>query len=628
MTATMLKGKTTTTFPSRVTAVNPIVLTKNNGSYVISLNQAYLDALVPPTTFAGLSDTPDSYAGQAGKLVAVNATESGLEYTSPATVSGPNTRSESGTFLGSNQLPVTFKRALLVTVSGGALLTATSGSFTRADVGKPIRIMVGSSVATSGGLRFAATRCSIPNSSANNKSQIMTRSGHRAWVALSQIKVGIPAVRISAPQNDLSEFAYAGTATVTASVEYPAGTFTQLKFAGVASGSALSGKILFSDLLTLGFTIPAGALFWIRIFFVNANGVYFTDNSNGGQANASYGDQSSSGTGALVDLTMSGSITNDGTFCYRPACILASSNLLSVGLVGDSMAEGVADIDEPNPFIGDLGLLAKTLANICPCVNLGLGGTTLQTSPPGGHEFWGKPGTARAQLLPFCTDLIIEVGANDLNPFVSSRTAAQLAADLQSFINTTLPSLGVVAGAHMYLTTFPPHTTSTDGFTTAANQTPVANEAERITYNNMVRAGVSGITGFFDVADVVESARNSGKWKAGYTGASDGLHPNPAGYAAISSSEVINIGINWRGTITEYLTSTKVNVLSGASPQFPSTGVEAVIGEDEPDNNFVIAGLASNASETFWTTQVQCSGFVLHSSNAASTATVSALISR
>jgi hypothetical protein len=49
-----------------------------------------------------------------------------------------------------------------------------------------------------------------------------------------------------------------------------------------------------------------------------------------------------------------------------------------------------------------------------------------------------------------------------------------------------------------------------------------------------VRSGTAGhpLTNWFEVADLAESARDSGKWKAGYV--SDGTHPNAVGAAALA----------------------------------------------------------------------------------------------
>ena len=108
----------------------------------------------------------------------------------------------------------------------------------------------------------------------------------------------------------------------------------------------------------------------------------------------------------------------------------------------------------------------------------------------------------------------------------------------------------------MYQTTVTPQTTSTDAWVTTANQTVTAVHARRIGLNDWIRdgapfdtatglavaVGATGSTivragtrahplkGFFEIADIVETSRNSGIWKAGWT--TDGLHPNATGYAA------------------------------------------------------------------------------------------------
>ncbi len=100
-----------------------------------------------------------------------------------------------------------------------------------------------------------------------------------------------------------------------------------------------------------------------------------------------------------------------------------------------------------------------------------------------------------------------------------------------------------------------PYTNGTDAWATVANQTPNGSaETNRLDYNVWIRdgapidsttkapvaigaaglrAGQAGhpLAGYIDAADLGESARNSGKWKAGYT--SDGLHPNAVGAAGM-----------------------------------------------------------------------------------------------
>lgn len=92
-------------------------------------------------------------------------------------------------------------------------------------------------------------------------------------------------------------------------------------------------------------------------------------------------------------------------------------------------------------------------------------------------------------------------------------------------------------------------------------------------------------------------------------------------------------GADWYGYVTKWLSSTQVEVFpsSFASPggRYPTqVGVATTVGADEPDTGYMVAGLCGNANETFWVDTIATTGFTFHSSNASSTATVTALIVR
>jgi hypothetical protein len=93
--------------------------------------------------------------------------------------------------------------------------------------------------------------------------------------------------------------------------------------------------------------------------------------------------------------------------------------------------------------------------------------------------------------------------------------------------------------------------------TDAGNTTPSTQNTDRIAYNNWLRDGAPmtsgyvasavGSTGvlrigdpahllsaYWEAADLAESARDSGLWKAGYT--SDGIHPNATGHTALQAA--------------------------------------------------------------------------------------------
>jgi hypothetical protein len=65
------------------------------------------------------------------------------------------------------------------------------------------------------------------------------------------------------------------------------------------------------------------------------------------------------------------------------------------------------------------------------------------------------------------------------------------------------------------------------------NQTPAATEANRVSLNTWLRTVPSPLTGVVEIADVFETARNSGLWKVNGTAnyyTTDGIHPSALGH--------------------------------------------------------------------------------------------------
>jgi lysophospholipase L1-like esterase len=185
--------------------------------------------------------------------------------------------------------------------------------------------------------------------------------------------------------------------------------------------------------------------------------------------------------------------------------------------------------------------------NNIPFFNLSLSGDALSSSR-----------RLRLPLIQGGTDVLTNLGINDLSGVIT------LAA---------LQVLGIAAwfdfarySARVWQTTITPHTSSSDTWATAANQTPFTNNAIRIAYNDWIRdgapmlngvavaagssapgtirAGAAGhpLAGYFEVADAVEVdsagtlTRNGGRWKVGsvYTTDAQGIHPNSTGAAAMA----------------------------------------------------------------------------------------------
>jgi hypothetical protein len=91
------------------------------------------------------------------------------------------------------------------------------------------------------------------------------------------------------------------------------------------------------------------------------------------------------------------------------------------------------------------------------------------------------------------------------------------------------------------LGTIEPNSSSTDDFETLSGQVVAGTSAQRTLFNDMVRAGIT--ERYFDIADAVESRRNSGKWKVTgepFAYVADGVHANQAGNLLIRDSGVID----------------------------------------------------------------------------------------
>jgi lysophospholipase L1-like esterase len=241
---------------------------------------------------------------------------------------------------------------------------------------------------------------------------------------------------------------------------------------------------------------------------------------------------------ATTDLTPPGSaaIAAGSGYYFGPATVLghpdpAAAASRSVLLAGDSISKAKGD-----------GYLGDSLPQLISAPYYGMGGFVLRAlvgkaglvsiarNSDSASSLVSNASLRRMSMTNRTTSAIIAEGINDL---VGGRTPAQLQGDVLNLAKMFRRT----GHQKVYITTITPDTTSTDGWATTTNQTAFANNANRVTHNNWVRAGapidpstllavtvgtggalLAGspghpITGYFEVADTVESARDSGKWK-------------------------------------------------------------------------------------------------------------------
>lgn len=361
---------------------------------------------------------------------------------------------------------------------------------------------------------------SVGTADTTNK-YLMARSAHVASEALTSIRVVFSNFYPFGVDTGLG-----ASADITASIEYPANTFTQLTFSTSTTGTIPNIATLFSDFATVN--IPSGDTFWVRTFWHNTAGTLYNQFQN-----TFLGEAVRLSATSIADQTMSGTITNSGSYSHPPIAILGTTNRASVVIVGDSISAGVGDTEDSSNsatgFNGKIGMVARSLGNI-PFINLGCNGQIAGA--------WAASSPARLPLITKGSHMICEMGIND---FLGAGTSGGVLSDIQAIFALCR------AGQKRYQTTINPFPTSSDSWVTLGNQTVSAGQdAQRTAFNDLIRAGSAGGNGYYEVADVLESSRNSGKWGVTptppYTG--DGVHPNTAGYAKVQASGAIS-GITW-----------------------------------------------------------------------------------
>lgn len=222
----------------------------------------------------------------------------------------------------------------------------------------------------------------------------------------------------------------------------------------------------------------------------------------------------------LTDKSLTGTIAAAGSGAsmnrgYHPYAVLGVTTPYSrpaVAIVGDSIAIGDGDYTTNSDYYQ--GYIARGLANGFPYCNPSVGGSTLSA--------FNTNHTHRAAAFTGCTHAILEYGTND----IQGNTISLLSA-MQTRYTTAWATLKRYGLKVWQCTLLPRYNGGSGG-------TPDTSEALRTGLNDWFRSSATTyIDGIFEAADLAETSRNSGVWRANYT--SDGVHPNSAGHAAISA---------------------------------------------------------------------------------------------
>jgi hypothetical protein len=383
------------------------------------------------------------------------------------------------------------------TLSSGITTLPAAGALTGAEVSNiiqgttPSRLTVSqlASYAQSGSptLRQVGKRTFVADSIAPATTQGMCRIAQIAGENLTQLQLVFSNFYVSTT----AEVNPGAPRTVTASIEYPSGTYNQVLFSGNATGSMTDGQAqLVSDVKTI--SIPQGATYWVDSYQVSSAGTLGVTAAV--RTSSALGDQCTVGT-SVPDSTMTGFTGSVSTAPYGPTAIIAPSIIPAVAAPDDSIEQGTGNIGGGGTVWA--GFLAPALAPRFGYMSLSRQSFTAQAAANG--QF-----AKRATFFQYATSAVLELGSNDFA--AAARTYTQLKADRYTI-------RGFAPNLHWFETTILPRPTSTTAFTTLQGQTfPSWEATNRVPFNELVRAGDLGFEGFFDIAACAEPATNVGKW--------------------------------------------------------------------------------------------------------------------
>lgn len=314
--------------------------------------------------------------------------------------------------------------------------------------------------------------------------------------------------------NTVSVANNANPITITAAIEYPAGTMTQVTFNGGSTSVSLTpGVNLVADACNV--SIPNGAEFWSRTFVSVLAGqvpAHVWPLCTGSLVSQGAVGTCDLGVG-LTDKTMSGTITGTNAG-YGPSAIIATStgfSKVSAMGCGDSLMAGASDGNYSTRR--NTGIMGRSVDSQCPWVLCAVTGTKALDQVGA----WSQ----RVDLMTKAgiTHVITNYAINDIS-------AGTSVAALQAALQSNWAAIAAT-GAKIIEVTTPPRTTSTDNWLSAAGQTAYATNggfaggaaSRRALLNAWLRTKPSFTGGavydFLEFADSVETARDSGILLAG-----------------------------------------------------------------------------------------------------------------
>lgn len=303
---------------------------------------------------------------------------------------------------------------------------------------------------------------------------------------------------------------------ITASLQYN-GVVYPLSVAGAAIGALAANAKVLCDAVPI--VIPKNTAFAIKIFVSVALATQTWPVGRkpvtGEGANGGYSGLTGADTSQVLGTA---GISAAPTGIFGPSNIIATfeKNQSVTMLCGDSIFAGTGQTG--GDANGLIGYGEKTLGIGRPWFTNTRSGTKLADFNSA-HNLRFNP------YVRYCSNVWFNLCTNDI--WGDGANLAQMQARC---VAAWAEASG--RGEKVIQSTCGPYTTSTDGWTTLANQTvfDVTKEANRVAFNDWLRSGPAGVDVVLDTATVCESSLNSGKWRVDIVATTDttGLHPSDA----------------------------------------------------------------------------------------------------
>lgn len=379
----------------------------------------------------------------------------------------------------------------------------------RLGLGAGIAALAAAAVLNSLPVRQISTRTQSPGVQSGGSQKVLSATYHDALSTVTRLRIGSPNWYVDTSVASV-EINAGSACTWSVGIEYPAGVITNATFSGSATGVIADGETGLSDWINV--YIPEGARFrvWQRKAWSGSGKAVYS------QAWAD--DQGIDGVDRMI-IGPGGDASNFGDdiastavgFTSPPVLILGETNKNAIGFFGDSNDFGTGDSFDAT---GLQGAAARLFGTRVGYVNASRGGENTN------HFIAGH--AKRVALADYCNIIYLGFGTNDLGASFSS-------AATQANLNTIA---AYFPGKPKWCFTDEPRTQGAWTNPTGADQAVFGNESDRIATNTWRRTTPAPFSLYVEYADTIESARNSGLWKApGYT--ADGIHASQTATKAI-----------------------------------------------------------------------------------------------